>query len=86
MLLCAIPSWLSAISEDVPKSMAKRIPGASTRMHVWNRPPLPKASPEPTKWTFTVIFFSSFFSRGNSGSCFNDTVPTLRKPAPAALR
>ena len=46
-----MPCWASAISDEVPKSMAKREPGPSTRMQVWKRPPLPKESPEPTKRT-----------------------------------
>src|SRR3989442_128610 len=36
-----MPCWARAIKDDVPKSIAKRVPGASTRMQVWNRPPLP---------------------------------------------
>ena len=45
----------SAISDEVPKSMVKRVPAASTRMQVWKRPPLPKESPEPTNRTVAVI-------------------------------
>ena len=38
-----------------PKSMQKRIPGASTRMRVLNRPPEPNESPEPAKVMLTDI-------------------------------
>src|SRR5881396_3509234 len=37
-----------------------RRPGASTRMHVWNRPPLPNESPEPTNRTLTLIVLFPF--------------------------
>ena len=53
--LGSIPCRASAISEEVPKSIAKRERGPSTRMHVWNRPPLPNESPEPTKRTLTAM-------------------------------
>jgi hypothetical protein len=43
------------VSDDVPKSIANRDAGPSARMHVWNRPPLPKACPEPTKRIVTAI-------------------------------
>ena len=49
--LCSIPCWASAISDEAPKSMAKRERGPSTTMQVWKRPPLPNESPEPTKRT-----------------------------------
>src|SRR6266571_59510 len=55
MLSCSIPCWLSAISDDVPKSRVNRVPPPSTRMQVWNRPPLPNESPEPTKRTVIGI-------------------------------
>src|SRR6516165_4757387 len=42
------------MSEEAPKSIANRDLGPSTRMHVWNRPPLPKESPDPTKRTVTA--------------------------------
>src|SRR5258705_10205075 len=41
------------MSDEAPKSTAKRQRGPSTRMQVWKRPPLPKESPEPTKRTVT---------------------------------
>src|SRR3989454_72896 len=53
--LCSMPCCARAISDEVPKSIAKRELGPSTRMHVWKRPPLPKESPEPTKRTVTAI-------------------------------
>src|SRR5688572_8713217 len=55
MELCAIPCCASATSDVVPKSIANRDRGPSTRMHVWNRPPLPNESPEPTNRTVTAI-------------------------------
>src|SRR5688572_13573909 len=55
MELCAIPCCASATSDVVPKSIANRDCGPSTRMHVWNRPPLPNESPEPTNRTVTAI-------------------------------
>src|SRR5438128_11166638 len=53
--LCSMPCCARAISDEVPKSIAKRELGPSTRMHVWKRPPLPNESPEPTKRTLTGI-------------------------------
>jgi hypothetical protein len=50
-----MPSAFRALTEVAPKSMAKRNPGASTRMQVLLRPPEPKASPVPTKVRVTVI-------------------------------
>src|SRR5262245_63558808 len=35
--------------------MANREPGPSTRIQVWNRPPLPNESPEPTNRTVTAM-------------------------------
>ena len=43
------------MSEEVPKSIATRELGPSTRMQVWNRPPLPNESPLPTNRTVTAI-------------------------------
>src|SRR5215831_4994837 len=34
ILLCAMPCWVRAMSDDVPKSIANRRPGASTRIQV----------------------------------------------------
>src|SRR5688572_23555351 len=52
---CAcVPVGPATISDEAPKSMATRVAGPSTTMHVWNRPPLPKESPEPTKRTVTA--------------------------------
>src|SRR5207249_3677466 len=45
--LCSMPCCARAINDEVPKSIAKRELGPSTRMHVWKRPPLPKESAEP---------------------------------------
>ena len=47
-----------ATSEEAPKSIAKRVPPASTRMQVWKRPPLPKESPEPTNRAVAVTWSS----------------------------
>src|SRR5262245_14662752 len=54
--MVSIVVWASrrrskAIRLDAPKSMQKRMPGASTRMQVLKRPPEPNESPEPTKVT-----------------------------------
>ena len=49
-----MPCWASAISDEAPKSIANRERGPSTTMQVWNRPPLPNESPEPTKRTVTA--------------------------------
>ena len=47
--------WARAMSDEVPKSIATRELGPSTRMQVWNRPPLPNESPLPTNRTVTAI-------------------------------
>jgi hypothetical protein len=44
---------------EAPKSMQKRIPGASMRKHVLNLPPDPKESPVPTNVTLTDIGLST---------------------------
>jgi hypothetical protein len=38
---------------EAPKSMQKRMPGASTRKHVLNRNPEPNESPQPANVTLT---------------------------------
>ena len=48
------PNRRIATSEEAPQSTRKRPPAASTWMHVWNRPPLPNASPVPRNRTFTL--------------------------------
>src|ERR1700736_589156 len=47
-----MPSALSAMRLEAPKSSAKRMPGTSTRMQALKWPPDPNASPLPTKVTF----------------------------------
>src|SRR5215510_2607400 len=54
MLAGEIPSRFSAINEDAPQSNRKRPRLKSTRMHAWNRPPLPKASPHPANVILTL--------------------------------
>src|SRR5215831_20386509 len=53
MVLCGMPRRSRAMRLEAPKSMQKRMRGASTRMHVLNRPPDPNESPEPTNVTLT---------------------------------
>lgn len=55
MLLCSMACCARAMRDELPKSTVKRIPGPSTRIHVWKRPPAPNASPEPTNLTVTDI-------------------------------
>src|SRR2546425_8578024 len=75
---CSMPCCASAISDEVPKSIAKRELGPSTTMHVWKRPPLPKESPEPTNRTVTTI-------GSPSRRCRPARSVSLRRPAaPAA--
>src|SRR5258708_38950735 len=50
-----MPSFFKAIRLEAPKSMAKRRLGVSTRKQVLNRPPEPKASPQPTNVTLVVM-------------------------------
>ena len=45
--LGSTPAPLSAMSEDAPQSTRHECLFDSARMHVWKRPPLPKASPLP---------------------------------------
>src|SRR5262245_60189585 len=78
MLLCAMPCWARAMSDEVPKSIAKRMPGASTRMQVWKRPPLPNESPEPTNRTLTAM--------GPLRTSAPVTVPRVAARANAVLR
>jgi hypothetical protein len=70
--IVGIPSRCKAIRLEAPKSMQNRMPGASTRMHVLNRPPEPKESPQPTNVTLTAM---------------NELplVPTLKDPRPPEL-
>src|SRR5262249_2740940 len=51
IVVWAIRRRSKAIRLEAPKSMQKRMPGASTRMQVLKRPPEPNESPEPTKVT-----------------------------------
>ena len=48
---------------EVPKSMANRMPGTSTRMQVLKRPPEPNASPLPTNVTFEAIGYPTIIDR-----------------------
>ena len=52
MLFGSTPNLRIAISEEAPQSMRKRVFPSSTRKQVLNRPPLPKASPQPRKRSF----------------------------------
>ena len=65
------------MSDEAPKSTAKRQRGPSTRMQVWKRPPLPKESPEPTKRTVTGTPRSYAMIRRKAGG---------REKAPGARR
>src|SRR5260370_20753820 len=47
------PNRRIATSDDAPQSTSTCPRPVSTWMHVWNLPPLPNASPEPRKRTFT---------------------------------
>src|SRR6266540_1107902 len=49
----SMPNRFIAISEEAPQSIRNLVDGASTRMQVWKRPSLPKASPLPRNRTLT---------------------------------
>src|SRR5262245_47692020 len=53
IVLWGMPSRSRAMRLEAPKSIQKRIPGASTRKQVLNRPPEPNESPEPTNVMLT---------------------------------
>ena len=49
MSLRAMPSRFSAGSDEAPQSIRKLVPWPVTWKQVFDRPPEPSASPQPTK-------------------------------------
>jgi len=54
------PNCFIAIRDEAPQSKRKPISPEFTKMHVWNLPPLPKASPLPRNFTDTFFNYNSF--------------------------
>src|ERR1043166_4367092 len=80
-----MPSALSAMRLEAPKSSAKRMPGTSTRMQVLKRPPDPNASPLPTKVTFADMATSHRDRRRLRGGRSSNYI-TLRRRVALEIR